>query len=86
MEKMEHILYLWIRKEYLMMNNVWDFADYKGKIKITTKDGEKYLGFVSDVEDKEDDDAYEDDCINIYCDDGIWGIFQNEIEKIEKLD
>ncbi|MBQ6877955.1 MAG: hypothetical protein IJO22_06105 [Oscillospiraceae bacterium] len=69
-----------------MMNNVWDFADYKGKIKITTKDGEKYLGFVSDVEDKEDDDAYEDDCINIYCDDGIWGIFQNEIEKIEKLD
>ena len=69
-----------------MMINIWDFVNYKGKIKITTKDGEKYIGLISDIEDKEDDDAYEDDCINISCSDGIWGIFQNEIDKIEKLD
>ena len=68
------------------MINIWDFEGYKGKIKITTTDGEEYVGLISDIEDKDEDDAYEDDCINIYGTDGIWGFFQNEIEKIEKLD
>ena len=68
------------------MINIWNYIDYKGRIKLTTTDGEEYIGLISDIEDKEEDDAYEDDCLNIYCKDGVWGFFQYEIEKIEKID
>ena len=68
------------------MVNMWDYENYEGKIKITTTDHEEYVGTILDIEDIEEDDAYTDDCINIYCEDGPWGFFQYEIEKIELLD
>ena len=67
------------------MVNIWDFENYRGKVRVVTKDGMELVGIVSDVEDMDEDEAYPDDCINLYCQGEIWGVFQYQIEKIEPL-
>ena len=67
------------------MINIWSFADYDGKIKIVTKDGNEYIGTICDIEDAEEDDDYTEDCLNMDCKDGVRGFFQSEIETIEKV-
>lgn len=66
------------------MINIWDYADYSGRVKIVTTDEKEIVGKVYYVEDKDEADI-QDDCLNIIVDGIIFGIYQKDILKIEKL-
>lgn len=66
------------------MVNIWDYADYSGRVKIVTTDEKEIVGKVYYVEDKDEADI-QDDCLNIIVDGIIFGIYQKDILKIEKL-
>lgn len=66
------------------MVNIWDYADYSGRVKIVTTDEKEIVGKVYYVEDKDEADI-QDDCLNIVVDGIIFGIYQKDILKIEKL-
>ncbi|MBQ7937149.1 MAG: hypothetical protein IJ283_01450 [Oscillospiraceae bacterium] len=66
------------------MVNIWDYADYSGRVKIVTTDEKEIVGKVYYVEDKDEADI-QDDCLNIIVDGIILGIYQKDILKIEKL-
>ena len=66
------------------MVSIWDYADYSGRVKIVTTDEKEIVGKVYYVEDKDEADI-QDDCLNIIVDGIIFGIYQKDILKIEKL-
>ena len=66
-------------------NSIWELRDYEGKLNIVTKKGAEHAGFVCLVEDEDEMDEYECECVFIDCEDGTWMIFANEIERVEKL-
>ncbi len=80
---MEHILCR-LRHWRNNMINIWDYADYSGRVKIVTTDEKEIVGKVYYVEDKDEADI-QDDCLNIIVDGIIFGIYQKDILKIEKL-
>ena len=65
--------------------NIWKLADYDGKLKITTKFGIEHIGTVCLIEDVDEDDDYESECVFLDCEDGTWAVFAHEIAKIEPL-
>ena len=68
------------------MVNIWDFASRLGKVRITTIDGEFYVGdtiYITDAEEADD----EEDSITIEEKTGrILGFYPSEIAKIERCD
>ena len=66
------------------MINIWDYVDYNGKVKIVTVDRQEIVGKIYYVEDREEGET-QDDCLNIYTNGMIFGIYQKDILEIEKL-
>lgn len=70
------------------MINIWEYAN-EDYLKVTTQDGNVYIGMLVDVIDKEEgeDGGYEDDELCIQIDsDTIMGFFPSEIKGIEIID
>ena len=67
------------------MVNIWSYVDYSGKVKIVTVNGQEIVGKIYYVEDKDEGDS-QDDCLNIYTQGMIIGIYQKDILEIEKLE
>ena len=68
------------------MVNIWDFANQLGKVRITTLDGEVYVGDIICVDDAEEADD-DEDSITIEEKNGrIWGFYPSEIAKIERIE
>lgn len=68
------------------MIDIWNLRDYDGRIRITTIKGKKHVGTFCCILEKDEDEDFIDDLLYLDCEDGPWGFFRCEIEKIEKLD
>ncbi len=67
------------------MVNIWDYANERPRIRVTTNDGERYVGDVLMVYDAEETDD-EEDSIAVELDDGeIVRLFQSDITAIDDL-
>ena len=64
--------------------NIWDYQDISENIKLTTKDGNIYMGTVLSVLDADDLEANEPQ-LSIETEAGIFGIWESEIESVEVL-
>ena len=66
--------------------NIWDFSHVSGKIKLLTKNGITYTGYVITVEDGTELETTED-FIVIRCDDNVLRVFeQGEIRALSTDD
>ena len=67
------------------MPYVWDYADYIGKIRITTRDDKVYIGTILGVKDCDDDEEALDDSFILNISGKKKEIFAHEVLGIEPL-
>ena len=67
------------------MMNIWDYQDISERVKLETKDGKVYLGYIISVLDADDLEADEPQ-LSIETEEGIYGIWKSEIASIKVIE
>lgn len=67
-----------------MIMNIWDYQGISEKVKLETKDGKVYTGSIISILDADDLEANEPQ-LSIETSDGIYGIWESEIQNMEVI-
>lgn len=65
--------------------NIWDYQDVSEKVRLETKDGKVYIGYIISVLDADDIEADEPQ-LSIETEEGIYGIWESEIAIVKVIE
>lgn len=66
--------------------NIWDFQNLSQKVKLTTKEGKSYTGWVLSILDTDDQDDAVEPQVCMETSDGYMGFWESEIQNMEIID